>query len=656
MSLKILDFGKPDDPFGDTIGKARYLAWPVNAYRVTLPQSANDGDGLNAFERVILKFLDAVGAMEANTLADETRIPLDLVECILLRLRDKGFIDEYNAIIRRKRGNLEGQEEQLPVFVTAILFRELATGRILPFLHLLDDKNPLRKKEGEDNFVRPIRWNDAHKKTLPAPRDVISALRTMKRRSTVFGRDDKTPAVQQIIIAPLPESYYLECPIAIQKSDGEFRIADPFGNGFSLVLERSFEQMLEEDDKLADWLSDWKQSLSNSRHPKAGDLKEQSREPFDNEANRQRYSKLVANMRPSRITSFRSIAKIHASIEWALFYACSRRPFEDAITTLTFSGQLEHSALLENAAQSVGLALPEFGLRPIPEGKLIDFKNGKAELETVLAIAILQAEKDDSHPLRSIAPSDPDLISHLLDIKKKRDAKGHGKGGIDAPDAELASDPLMRRIVHAFLPDICFADTPVAELDKDARGDSLLDARTSIQGEFGFKLFNRLGANLQDRLVYAERFWLSCKDNDDALSFACDLYAAVQSAFEKKLTGILPPDISDSEFITMAERNAAKAGLCTSLPKCLCTVKKLAIRQTLLGTRQTLGSCVVAFLIMSDNHTLNSVANLQSSFMDDIENVINKRGHGNEPQLLSKINIAKLRKASFSIIKTLMEA
>ena len=40
--------------------------------------------------------------------------------------------------------NLEGQEEKGPVFVTALLFRELATGRVLPFLHLLNDGNPLR--------------------------------------------------------------------------------------------------------------------------------------------------------------------------------------------------------------------------------------------------------------------------------------------------------------------------------------------------------------------------------------------------------------------------------------------------------------------------------------------------------------------------------
>ena len=649
MSLKLLDYDRPA-PFSETIGKSRNLAWPVNAYRVTLPEASDTGDGLNPFERVILKLLDAVGAMDANALADETCIPLDLVKGILLRLRDKGFIDEHNVIVKWKRDFI-GQDEKAPVFVTAILFRELTTGKILPFLHFLDDTNQLRKKEGEENRFRSIRWDDAHKKCPPAPHDVIITLRAMKKRSQALGNIDKMPAVQQITIAKHPEQYYLDCPIAIQKSDGEFRIADPFGNGFSQVLESAFEHLLEQDDNQVEWLNKWKQSLRDPSPPKPDS---RQKEPFENDANWQRYPNLIPNLRPSKNAQFRSISKIHASFEWSLFYACCRRPFDDAITTLKFTVQIEHSALLGNAAQSVGLELPEFGFRPIPEGKLFDFQNGQAELGTVLAIAILQAEKDESHPLRRIAFSHPDLISRLLDIKKNRDEKGHGKGGTDAPETELPGDSFMREIVHALL-DINFAGTPVARPDKDARADSLLDARASIQSEFGFKVFNRLGVNMQDRLIHAERFWLSWKDGDDALPFACDLYAAVQSAFRKELIGKLPPDISDSEFVKAAENKAAKANLAKVLPRCLSTVKVLAIRQTMQGAGQTLGSCVIAFFLMSDCETLSMVADSQPNFIVDIDNIIATRGHGNQPLSLSKPDIARLRKASYSTIKTLLE-
>jgi hypothetical protein len=288
MRLKLLDYGRLN-PFGDTIGRPSRLAWPVNAYRVTLPKISDDGDSRNPFERVILKLLNAVGAMDAHALADETRIPLDLVKSILLRLQDKALIDEHNAIIEQEHDNSESEEEKASVFVTALLFRELATGKILPFLHFLDDRHPLQKRE-EEKFVQMVSANQAHEQCVPVPRDVISASRAMKKRSEALGNDDRMPAVQQITIVPQPEVHYLDCPIAIQKSDGEFRIADPFGNGFSLVLESAFEQLIEQDDKLAEWLRNWKESLRNPRPPKPDDPDKRRKEPFDNEANWQRYS------------------------------------------------------------------------------------------------------------------------------------------------------------------------------------------------------------------------------------------------------------------------------------------------------------------------------------------------------------------------------
>lgn len=650
--LKLLDYGQTN-PFGGIIGRPRNLAWPVNAYRVTLPRTLNNGDGLNPFERVILKLLDAVGVMDARALTDETRIPIDLVKSILLRLQDKALIDDHNAIIEQECDDSDEWEDHAPVFGTALLFRELATGKILPFLHWLDDINPLRKKEGEENYFRSIPWNDVHKKKMPTQRDVIKALRAMERRSAAFGRDEKMPAVQQITISNLPEIYQLNCRIAIQKSDAEFRIADPFGNGFSLILEKAFEQLLEQDDKLAVWLRDWKQSLSN---PHRQNQDKKPKEPFDSEANRQRYPKLIANLRPSRNMSFRSIAQIYASIEWALFYACYHHPFEHVITRLKLTAQAEHSALLAKAAEKAGLAPPNFGFRPIREGKLIDFQNGKTELETVLAIAILQASSDESHPLRRIAASHIDLVDRFLDVKNKRGEKAHGKGGADVSEKELSDDPFMREIIHKLVPEIVFTDTPVVALDKDVRADSLLDARASIQNEFGFKTFNRLSANLQDRLVHTERFWLSCKNDDDALCFVSDLYAAVQSVFGMALTGKLPPDVDDTELIKTAENKAVDAALCKELPDSLNRVKPSAIRQNLQGSSQTLGACVITFLLMADDDTLSALSESQPSFVNDMVNIISRRGHGNEPLPLPKDDIAILRKSAFTTIKTLMEA
>ncbi len=649
--LKLLDYGKPN-PFSGIIGKPRKLAWPVHAYRVTLPKVSNDGEDLNAFERVILKLLDVFGILHSDELAEETRIPLDLVKGILLRLQDKGFIDEYNAIIRQERDEGLNEEDNASVFVSALLFRELVTGKVLPFLHQLDDANPLQKKEGEEKDFRTIRWDATHKRNTPTQRDVINTLRAMKKRAAVLGMEYKMPPVQQITVFAEPELYHLDCPIAIQKSDSEFRIADPFGNGFSLILEKSFEQMLELEDNLAGWLLAWKQLLSTSG---LGKQDARQKEPFEADANWQRYPKLIASLKPARNAQFRTLAKIHASIEWALFYACCVRPFKDVIATLKYTEQSQHATLLEQAAQTIGLEQPSQGFRPIREGKLREFENGGAYQETVLAIAILQARNDEGHPLRRLAAAHPDLINRLAAISAKRNEKAHGKGGADAPQHELTDDPFLREFVHTLVRDVAFADTPTFVSDKDAQGDALLDARASIQAEFGFKLFNRLSMNLQDRLIHAERFFLSCHDGDDAATYVGDLYAAAQASFEKLLAGRLPPDASDTQLIGMAESKTVAADLCAVLPESLRTVKTLTVRQTLHGGSQSLGACVIAFLLVSDEDALTAIHDTQPTFVGDMTNLIIRRGHGNEPLHLPKAKIAELRKAAFSTIKTLLE-
>jgi hypothetical protein len=646
MPLKLLDYGTPN-PFGGIVGKVRHLAWPVNAYRVTLPKVSDDGDSLNPFERVILKIIDVGCTREPDVLSRDTCIPLDLVKSVLLRLRDKGIIDEHNLIQK----DWVSRDKKPPSFVTVLLFRELATGKILPFLHWLSDNNPLKRKDPELKHIKKIDWDNDYKNSPPAPRDVISALRGMKRRSMAFYDEMHLPAIKQITIAREPEHYYLDCPIAIQNSDGEFRIADPFGMGFSLVIENAFSCLLEQEKKLSNWLMNWKEGLSNYRKD---ELTETYKEPYDNVANEGRYPKLISILRLMSNRN-RTIEQIHAALEWAMFYTCARRPYSTAIDQLRLRNQSEHPNLLMKAAEKVGINPPQCGFLPVLGGKLDDFLSGKAEMGTVVSIALLMAESDVLHPLRRIAAHHQDFIIRIFEIKRKRDSRSHGKGKAHIVKNQLPEEVFMREIITSLLPAVQFSDTHIEVEDKDAGADLLLDARTSIQNNFGFKLFNKLGADLQNRLIQAESFWLSCKDGNDALTFACDSYAALQRAFRQRISGVLPPDIKDSELLAAAQQNAKQFQM-DLLPECLGRVKPIAIRKTLQGNDQTLGSCVLSFLLVSSAETLRSIADTQPTFIADIAEIISRRGHGNEPLPLDRNHIGKLRKSTYSTIKTLLES
>lgn len=657
MELTLLDYGNDvkSRPFGPLIGKPRKLAWPVDVYRVTLPHSRGAKDVLNPFEQLILQLLTAVGPMQADELADETCIPVDLVHGILLRLQDKQHIDTYHQVIQEAGATGDGQTDRAlstpTVFVTVLLFREAVTEKLLPFLHILDDTNPLRQKE-QDGYIRCL---PRKKKTVPKPpqaRDVISTLRAMQKRRSASGNDLWMPAMKQISIIPGPERYWLDCPIAIQASDGEFRIADPFGDGFSLILERAFEQALEQDDELAKWLSNWKESLRNANRVVQEDPQAPP-EPFEQEDNSRRYPNLLASLRLPRSRRFRSLQGIYGAIEWAMFYVCCQHDVESSISQLKLTQLTQQAEMLASSAREIGLTLPRFPFHFIAEGKLRSFSDQKAELPTVLAIAIVQARRDRSHPLRRAATVFPDLIEQLLGIKKKRDEYGHGKHQHAATEHELPDDRFMRQLVHILLPSIVFADSP-SVTNRDRLADAILDARAGIQSEFGFKIYHWLGAGVQDHLLQAERFWLSCCDHDNAAAFLFDLYAALQSLMRRYLADKLPPDLTDAVLVETA-RTQAQAIRSGDLPASLRTVKLASIRSTLQGQDPSLGACAMAFLLMVDDDTLDAVSNTQPTFIDDLAYITANRKHGNEALLLPREEIAALRKVAYNTIKTLSE-
>lgn len=647
METRTLDYGD-NDPFSRVIGSPRRLAWPVHAYRITIPAARGTGlDLLNPFERVILNVIDAVGGLDEDALARETCIPADLVRAVVLRLRDKGLINEDNLIVDRERGRWEQQVRE-ENYTSALAFRELVGGRLLPFAQILDDSNPLRTK-----LVKP-HWElrQVHASSRlgpPSAKDVISVITQMKRRAAAYARSVRTPAGEQIRVEREPEAYLLDCRIAIQSHDADFRIADPFGTGFSRVLEGVFSHRLDADEKLQEWMTKWRQSLSVPR----GRGGEEDPKPFDTPANRRRYPKLVHALKPSKGERHRSVGGIYASLEWALYYTCEMHDPQLAIRRLKQETGSNYSRWLSGIADGLGFKVPRYGFRPVSNGKFDDYLNRKPEMAAVLAIALLQAEADRAHPLRKVASAHPDFIVRIRTLASDRNARAHGTRVTVGGGAPLASDPFMRESISALLPAIQF-DSNAARADASSQADLLLDARTSLQGAFGYQSFNKLGPSAQASLLSAEQFWLVCKDGADARAFIGSLYSALQGVLREFLSGIASAGAAEGEYKQQARVRADRAGL-GRLPDALATVNLRRIRETLQGNDHSVGASVIALLLMASEEVLKEIANSQPDFLDVIADIHAKRGHANQPVPMQQADVGKLRKSAISTFITLLE-
>ena len=84
-------------------------------------------------------------------------------------------------------------------------------------------------------------------------------------------------------------------------------------------------------------------------------------------------------------------------------------------------------------------------------------------METVLAIALLQAESDEEHPMHALAANHPDFIVRIRTLASDRGVRAHGARVTLASDTELDSDAFMRAAVSTLLPAVRFdATTAVA--------------------------------------------------------------------------------------------------------------------------------------------------------------------------------------------------
>jgi hypothetical protein len=650
VATRTLDYGT-NTPFSRVFGRPRNLAWPVHAYRITIPATVESGQGqLNPFERVILSMIDAVGGLDELMLADETCIPVDLVRSVVLRLRDRGLIDSDNRIIDRQRRRWEGDTHE-DVYTSALVFRELVGAELLPFVHVLDNSNPIKTKE-TDPKARTLKTQySARSLGAPSTREVIDTITRMRKRVQEHGQHARIPTIDQVRVEREPEEYLLDCRIAVLTRDADFRIADPFGMGYSRALEGVFAGSLADDESLQTWMTNWLQSLANPRP--GGRERASASGPYDTAENRRRYPNLVQTLTPARGASHRSVTDIYAALEWALFYTCEANDSGIAIRQLSAETGPTYSERLSQVAASIGFDVPPHGFRPIPKGRFDDYENRKSEMETVLAIALLQAESDQEHPMLALAASHPDFILRIRTLASDRGARAHGARVNLTSDIELDSDAFMRGAVCTLLPAVRFDEgNPV--IPRDSQADLLFDARASLLDAFGYQSFAKLGPDTQNALIDAEKFWLVAKDGDDAREFVLNLYAALQGVLRRFLGGAAPLGLTERDYKNVARDRARQAGL-GHLPQGIESVNPRRIRETLQGRDLSVGASVLALLLTSSEGRLANLGHNQRTFLADVGAVQERRGHGNEPIPMSQADAKKLRRIAITSLVTLLD-
>lgn len=651
MQIRYLDFGNVTPRTG-VIGAARHLGWPVNGYRISLPRTIGDIEVLNPFEKVILGIMRVTRHRDTASISSETCLESDFVEGVLLRLRDKGFVDEQNRITDEGAKCLDQSAEGLELR-TAWVFRELVSGKLLPFIYLPQDDSPPRwKKEPQYAKVLKPAIKGFGK---PSPDEVLASMRETKRRVEGYGEEIHLPRVGQIDVSPNPERYLLDCPIVMRDSDGRWRIADPFGYGYSRELESAFLQEMGESEELQKWLMKWSGSLviDGYDEPHADNSASLSKNVCDT------YPELGQCLRIRR-DGTRSIGQVYAAVEWALFYSCRINGFADKVDELRFASGLDQVSMVKSAMASIGCNATSF-VAPVGRRDLTQYLSGTPEMKVVLPMSILQAADDPSHPLRLFCEKHPDFVERVWRMKGRRDAPLHGGDSDRVVDLGSPDDEYMKELVSTLLPEVVFADdgrANGAQADNMAFKNVNFNAENSIMGEFGPAVpYLKMTRGARESLLSTERFWITFDGEENVQPFINDCYAALQAILDAEIVSnrVKRPNSKAFDPCSTAVERCERIGL-GELPSGLLNAKRSFIQDALQGGgNHTLGPALIVYLSLAEEQKLSFIQSVVPGFVQGICDLIALRGHGNGTIKKSRDETGNYRVFTFEAIKAILE-
>jgi hypothetical protein len=624
MTVRVLDVGSPY-PFKRIVGKPRNLAWPVAAFRITLPDVlASTRSVKNPFEEVILGLLELYENVSPEVLAEKTCLPVDMVRTVLLRLQDKNVIDSTFRPVAVNARRESGFEPQ-PKYSAALVFVEQVSGKLLPHMQMIDDNTPLRTRLLD--VARVLRRDDRYLVLrAPKPRQIADVVAKMQRRLATFGKSTGvTLAESQIGVAQEPEAFHLDCPIALRMGDGEFRIADPFGTGFSSVLEKAFQARLEEDEQLREWMVAFRRSQVSNQTTSPTAIAQ----PFDTPRNRRLYPNLVEALRPISFGRNLSIDQVYAAVEWTLYYSCQIFGLSEPVRLIQSLSPESYGKWMEEAATKLGLDVPRAGFRPIWQGKLRDIEEGKAELDALIAISLVQAHAHAGHPLWQVASEHPDFLTQLRRLKMSRDRKVHGKEEMEVDNPKLTSEEFLRSVITTFIPSMMVDEA--SKISGHAElADELLEARNRLEERIGYAALKSLPRSVSHRLLNAERDLIAQKDGDNFLALIICLCAAVEIAIRDLPRGKILGHANASSAIEVAQERCLEKAI-GALPASLASVNTRRIQSALTGEGGSLGASAIVMIVTLDDHLFDKFAESGQEILSVIDALLSSRGHGNNP-------------------------
>lgn len=480
---RVLDFG-PSTHAGGRWRHRVELLWPVLAWRVTV--SAADRPALDPLQQVVLR-LRSAGVMDARELAGWVGLEPELFEQISAELHEQELIDLQGRLTKAGRAALEDLLPAARSLRSGWIFRDAVSGSFFPrFAPELQELGVETDRGGRPQIVRGTRAAPVHDQALVVPADMTARALTPTEGEILeqlqrHRRDQRRLQRARVELSPLlapvatrvvglseaPEAYHLHTFLYVPE-DGEvapepWLVAEPFGFGASPqlrgalagllerlepahLLRRRFDQIL--GRQIERVRRDWEAMDELLRDEAERQVRDGlPPHPRDEQARHALIAGFVAVARereraqrapPPPIPAHEIAVSLRLAVEQALAALHDLCPPGDAWQVLFAArskgsdwsplSKSQRRARLEACARDVGFPGVPRSLVGTAPGRVREAaaRRDASNLRPALAVLLLSAQADPSHPLRRVAAASPDWLRRVDELAEHAGGSVHG--------------------------------------------------------------------------------------------------------------------------------------------------------------------------------------------------------------------------------------
>lgn len=717
----VVDFGATSLP--GRWETQRWLLWPAFAYRVLLPSRSNPP--FNAFQRAVLDMCSA-GVRDAEAIARRLSLPLDLVTFVVEQLLAMGMLDDARAPTHQAVRLMNEDEDFGDVEDAGYVFVDGVDGkRVWPRVHrgslpIVDAEfeqvkvkfqqgTPGKPKQVFANVVWPA---PGARPNPPSAYEAQKAARHHARRVRVYRREIsrdgdaeevldglKSGGLRVVDVDPEPifvASYVFLPENAQQRS---WLVTDPLGLGVSDVLRSGVTKLAKEGKHgLAELLQ---RVAGQAWHVDEGDIALYLAEAT--KAATERVARLLgdaAKLLPPdvltrladadvRLEGARTAKPIEdflgnafASLESVFGWLVSLYPDPSLFLALGYDDS-ENALLLQRIAEQIGFNATERteALLRVTRGVVkgaISF--GNRTLPGRLAAALLAAQRNGEHPLRTLSAREPDSLEFVAEIGRLRIDASHDTDSI--PNAELATEmrdrlfAILRALVGSGPADLTAASALPswgadlllrirARAEQASENYPGLAERPNVRGRVIEMHYAALLVSLLAGAEVTPPETLNTRIRDAVVAIAIVMEAVfAEFELETPTPASVAQAVSNDRATNVATLDAAASALGFTLdasghlPKSLSHARADRIRHATQGRGETLSARVAAQLLAAQqqpDHPLRKASKRIPTLLLDVGRLVDARGHGDDVDVTAA-EVAEFETIVANDVRAMLEA